>query len=601
MSSTPQPAPEFRPQLFGKFYLLQKVAAGGMAEIFRAKAAGAGGFEKELAVKRILPNLSADQQFVKMLINEAKLTVALTHPTIAQIYELGEIEGVYFLSMEYVEGSTLHDVLWTTQRLQRPFTIEQSIYVALEVLRGLDYAHRRTDGAGNPLGIVHCDVSPDNVMVTWDGGVKLLDFGIARAATSLSNYKRGTLMGKLNYVAPEQAEGDWFDHRVDTFAAGVLLYELLTGQHPFGRVKTVEELKASRKRRVVPPSEANPSLPPILDEFVVKALAHSRDQRFQTAKEMADELIDFLFPTPTLAVAEHLSVTMKDLYRERIEKQQRLRGNDGLTIKVLVNGRQAAQAAQAAAAGAQPEQAATATRAMEHRPRGMTEPELSTRVFVSAFDPTGSISLPNISGIALPERTPGRHGPKSRSDAQRPGSGGAPRSRLGLGIALGATLGIGAGAAGLAGLQALRPMPLSVFSEPAGAEVLLDGVRLGATPLATTAKVPETGADLLLRLPEHREEQRRVAPGEHGAIALYVKLRSSMGPLRIDSEPAGATVRVDGREVGVTPLELPVVRLDEPHRVDLEKRGFEPDSFVVQPDGASNGVRRVLVARPGRK
>lgn len=599
MSSTPQPGPEFRPQIFGKFYLLQKVAAGGMAEIFRAKAAGAGGFEKELAVKRILPNLSADQQFVKMLVNEAKLTVALTHPTIAQIYELGEIEGVYFLSMEYVEGATLHDVLWTTQKLQRPFTIEQSIYVALEILRGLDYAHRRTDGAGNPLGIVHCDVSPDNAMVTWDGGVKLLDFGIARAATALSNYKRGTLMGKLNYVAPEQAEGDWFDHRVDTFAVGVLLYELLTGQHPFGRVKTVEELKASRKRRVVPPSEANPSLPRILDDFVVKALAHSRDQRFQTAKEMADELVDFLFPTPTLAVAEHLSVTMKDLYRERIEKQQRLRGNDGLTIKVLANGRHAAQTA--AAVSAAGEQAPQAPRAMEHRPRGMSEPELSTRVFVSAFDPTGSISLPNVSGIALPERTPGRGGPKQKSDGHRASAHAGARSRLGLGLGLGAVVGMAAGAAGLAGLQALRPMPLSVFSEPAGAEVLLDGVRLGATPLSTTAKVPETGADLLLRLPEHREEQRRVSPGDHGAIALYVKLRSSLGPLRIDSEPTGATVRIDGREVGVTPLELPAVRLDESHRIDLEKRGFELDSFVVQPDGSSNGVRRVLVAKPGRR
>lgn len=595
MSSTPQPGPEFRPQIFGKFYLLQKVAAGGMAEIFRAKAAGAGGFEKELAVKRILPNLSADQQFVKMLVNEAKLTVALTHPTIAQIYELGEIEGVYFLSMEYVEGATLHDVLWTTQKLSRPFTIEQSIYVALEILRGLDYAHRRTDGAGNPLGIVHCDVSPDNAMITWDGGVKLLDFGIARAATALSNYKRGTLMGKLNYVAPEQAEGDWFDHRVDTFAVGVLLYELLTGQHPFGRVKTVEELKASRKRRVVPPSEANPSLPRILDDFVVKALAHSRDQRFQTAKEMADELVDFLFPTPTLAVAEHLSVTMKDLYRERIEKQQRLRGNDGLTIKVLANGRQAAQSAAAASAAGEP--APPAQRAMEHRPRGMSEPELSTRVFVSAFDPTGSISLPGVSGIALPERTPGHGGPRARGDAHHVSQGGG-RSRLGLGLGLGAIVGIAAGAAGLSGLQALRPMPLAVFSEPAGAEVLLDGVRLGATPLSTTAKVPETGADLMLRLPEHREEQRRVSPGEHGAIALYVKLRSSIGPLRIDSEPTGATVRVDGREVGVTPLELPAVRIDESHRIDLEKRGFELDSFVIQPDPGAAGVRRVLVPRP---
>ena len=225
------PSEPFRPQIFGKFFLLQKLGTGGMAEIFRGKTAGAVGFEKELVIKRILPALSSDRQFVRMLVNEAKLTVALTHPTIAQVYELGEVEGQHFISMELVEGASLHDLIHTAAHANRPLTIEQCIYVCLEVLRGLDYAHKRADGAGNPLGIVHCDVSPDNVMLTWEGGVKLLDFGVARAAqSSLSNYREGTLMGKLSYAAPEQAEGEWFDHRVDLFAVGVMFYELLTAK-----------------------------------------------------------------------------------------------------------------------------------------------------------------------------------------------------------------------------------------------------------------------------------------------------------------------------------------------------------------------------------
>ena len=301
------PSEPFRPQIFGKFFLLQKLGTGGMAEIFRGKTAGAVGFEKELVIKRILPALSSDRQFVRMLVNEAKLTVALTHPTIAQVYELGEVEGQHFISMELVEGASLHDLIHTAAHANRPLTIEQCIYVCLEVLRGLDYAHKRADGAGNPLGIVHCDVSPDNVMLTWEGGVKLLDFGVARAAqSSLSNYREGTLMGKLSYAAPEQAEGEWFDHRVDLFAVGVMFYELLTGAHPFGRVQTIEALRASRKKPVAPPSQVKPELPTMLDSFVLRALAYRREDRFQSAKEMADELVDFLFPTPSIAVQEHV-------------------------------------------------------------------------------------------------------------------------------------------------------------------------------------------------------------------------------------------------------------------------------------------------------
>ena len=222
---------EFKPHLFGKFFLLQRLAIGGMAEIYRSRVPGAGGFEKELVVKRILPARAQDEGFIKMLVNEAKLTVQLTHSNIAQVYECGTIDGNYFISMELVHGVSLKETMSAFSRAGAQLTPEQSIFVVLQLLAGLDYAHRKTDGAGNPLRIVHCDVSPDNALVSWEGEVKLLDFGIARAATNLSNYKEGMLMGKLGYVAPEQAslESRW-DHRVDLFAAGIILYELLTKQ-----------------------------------------------------------------------------------------------------------------------------------------------------------------------------------------------------------------------------------------------------------------------------------------------------------------------------------------------------------------------------------
>ena len=231
---------EFKPHLFGKFFLLQRLAVGGMAEIYRARVPGAripgepGGFEKELVVKRILRARSQDQNFIKMLVREAILTVQLTHSNIAQVYECGTIDGNYFISMELVNGVSMKEMMHAFVRAGTQLTPEQSIFLVLQLLQGLAYAHRKADPAGNPLKIVHCDVSPDNCLVSWEGEVKLLDFGIARAATGLSNYKEGMLMGKLGYVAPEQAslEKSW-DHRVDVFAAGIILYELLTKQKPF--------------------------------------------------------------------------------------------------------------------------------------------------------------------------------------------------------------------------------------------------------------------------------------------------------------------------------------------------------------------------------
>ena len=241
---------EFKPHLFGKFFLLQRLAVGGMAEIFRARVPGAGGFEKELVVKRILPARAQDEGFIKMLVNEAKLTVQLTHSNIAQVYECGKIDGNYFISMELVSGVSMKEMMQAFARTGTTISPEQAIFMVLQLLTGLDYAHKKTDGAGAPLQIVHCDVSPDNALISWEGEVKLLDFGIARAATGLSNYKEGMLMGKLGYVAPEQAslERRW-DHRVDLFAAGILLYELLTKQKPFPKATDVESLVTARKAR----------------------------------------------------------------------------------------------------------------------------------------------------------------------------------------------------------------------------------------------------------------------------------------------------------------------------------------------------------------
>src|SRR6266567_3102619 len=287
----PPPPAEFKPHVFGKFFLLQRLAIGGMAEIYRAKVVGAGGFEKEMVVKRILPERSQDQGFIRMLVNEARLTVQLTHNNVAQIYECGAVEGNYFIAMELVAGISLREMMQGLTRAGRQLTPEQAIYLTLQLLQGLDYAHRKVDAQGQPLRVVHCDVSPDNALVSWEGELKLLDFGIARAATSLSNYKEGMLMGKLGYVAPEQAslETTW-DHRVDLFAAGIILYELLTRQKPFPRATDVESLVASRKATVSAPSAIDDRIPQECDAILARALAYDPDKRYPTARAFADAL-----------------------------------------------------------------------------------------------------------------------------------------------------------------------------------------------------------------------------------------------------------------------------------------------------------------------
>ena len=570
MADAPPASADFKPHAFGKFFLLQRLAVGGMAEIFRARVVGAAGFEKELVVKRILPNRSRDQGFISMLVNEAKLTVQLTHGNIAQIYECGIIDGTYFISMELVNGVSMKEVMQTFARASATLSPEQCIYMVVQLLHGLDYAHRKTDAQGNPLQIVHCDVSPDNCLVSFDGELKLLDFGIARAATSLSNYKEGMLMGKLGYVAPEQAslETRW-DHRVDIFAAGIVLYELLTKQKPFPKATDVDSLIVSRKAKVVPVTTIDPRLPKELDQILGKALAYDPAKRYGDARAFAEALVDVLFPTPHSAISDHLNKQLHQVFSERIAKQRQARAHDALIMKVLAN--------------------------LQERPH-----------------PTGSFAVGPPNGLPpMLEPLPlgGEPNPELRTPSaprlarhsvviQR----GAPWTLV-LAVALVAAL---AGAVGLwFGLPYLRRGALVVTSEPAGAEISLDGVATGQkTPAVLEDVAVQVPHEVLLSGPRFRPSALAVKP-EPGRMTLRVHalLGLALGTLRVESDPPGAAVLLDGHPVGVTPASIEEVRLDQRHRVDLKLAGFEIDQVVVLPEKDGTHLSRKLtpVARGGAK
>src|SRR5687768_16231380 len=217
------------PVVYGKYQLLDLLARGGMAEVYRAKSHGVEGFEKVLVIKRILPELGENPQFVEMFINEAKIAVTLSHANIVQVFDLGRADESYFIAMEYVAGYDLATVLARGHRLGRPIPQELAVYVVSELAKGLDYAHRRRDAQLRPLNIVHRDVSPQNVLISFESEVKLTDFGIAKAALAVSseeNTEAGVLKGKYAYMSPEQARGEEVDSRTDMFALGVVLHEL---------------------------------------------------------------------------------------------------------------------------------------------------------------------------------------------------------------------------------------------------------------------------------------------------------------------------------------------------------------------------------------
>jgi serine/threonine protein kinase len=281
------------PIQFGKYTLFERIGRGGMAEVYKGRIQGPAGFERVFVVKRILPHLSEEPTFIKMFVEEAKLSARLNHPNIVQIFELGAVEGEYFISMEYIRGRDLAETMraiWKTMGPPRP---EMVAYIGREACRALSYAHSLTDDSGRPLGMIHRDVSPSNIMLSYEGAVKLLDFGIAKAlGEAPETTKSGTMKGKYAYMAPEQTEGDDVDSRIDIFSCGIVLHEVLTGRRLFKGANDIQTIERVRRCEVPPPSFQNPMCPPELDAIVLKALAHDRNDRFGTAAEMADALDD---------------------------------------------------------------------------------------------------------------------------------------------------------------------------------------------------------------------------------------------------------------------------------------------------------------------
>jgi serine/threonine-protein kinase len=304
---------------FGRYELTRKLSQGGMAEIYLARQSGIENFEKQVVVKIVLPTLAADDDYEDMLLNEARMAARLTHPNIVQILDLGKLDGRFFIAMEYLEGENLLSIIQRTIKSSYALPLGFICRVIADVLSGLDYAQAQVGSDGRTLGIIHRDISPPNVIVTYAGCVKVVDFGIAKATRSMSQSvtQAGQFKGKLSYMSPEQVRRQALDARTDIFSTGVLLWELVTRKRLFRRSSDIETMRAVLDHEVPPPSTLNPDCPPELDQIVARALERSVQERYPTARAMRQQLEELIREKAWPADSLSMHRVMVELFGEQ--------------------------------------------------------------------------------------------------------------------------------------------------------------------------------------------------------------------------------------------------------------------------------------------
>ena len=304
-----------------RYRVVEKLESGGMAEVFRAESEGLQGFRKQVAIKRVLPHLSSKKKFIQMFLDEARHSAHLSHSNCVQVFDIGVGDNAFFIVMEFVDGANLKSIIEVLRKQGKDFPVESAVYIALEICKGLSYAHELTDPQGTPLHIVHRDISPPNVLITKFGEVKIVDFGLAKANSQLEKSEPGIIKGKFSYLSPEAAMGQEVDARTDVFAVGIMLWELLAGQRLFlgdTDFATVKKVQAA----VIPSiSQINKHVPPDLERIIAKALAREPNTRYATAKDLGLELSKFMFKfgvaVSTFDIARLVQGAMKERQKHR--------------------------------------------------------------------------------------------------------------------------------------------------------------------------------------------------------------------------------------------------------------------------------------------
>ncbi|MEO8213016.1 MAG: serine/threonine-protein kinase [Myxococcales bacterium] len=299
-----------------RYRITERVASGGMAEVFRGVAESLHGFKKNIAIKRILPALTQNKKFVAMFLDEARLSLSLQHANIVQVFDIGHSEDTYFIVMEYVDGVDLKALIEWRRRIGKRLPIAASLYIVNEICKGLAYAHEMMNPeTGRPLGIVHRDISPPNVLISKQGEVKVVDFGLAKATSQLETTEPGVVKGKMSYLSPEAARGDEVDNRADIFSVGILLYEMLTGRRLFYGESDYQTVELVRNAKVPPIKAQNPEVEQELEVAVRKALAKRKEDRYQIATDLQDALAHYSYSRGLKVISRDIA----DLIRQCLE------------------------------------------------------------------------------------------------------------------------------------------------------------------------------------------------------------------------------------------------------------------------------------------
>jgi len=310
---------------FGNYRLIRKIATGGMAEVWLAEQKGIEGFSRQVVVKRILPGFANDPSFVSMFLNEARVASQLSHPNVVQIHDLGEREGEYFLAMEYIHGRDLGRVMHRSLELGRWVSPAVALRIIAYACAGLHYAHTRADPQGRPLGLVHRDISAQNILVSFDGAVKLVDFGIAKAANESTGTQTGMVKGKFAYMSPEQAAGQPLDARSDIFSLGLVLYELLTAVRPLKKDTDLATWHAAIRGEIAKPSDVA-DVSPHLDALVMHALAKRAEERYPDAGAFQMAIEEYLVGNGLLATSLQISDLLVELFPKWLDEKLPLGG-----------------------------------------------------------------------------------------------------------------------------------------------------------------------------------------------------------------------------------------------------------------------------------
>ena len=569
-----KPGSKIKPAVFGRYLLLDRVAAGGMAEVWRAKVFGADDFQRIIAIKKILPHVVEDPEFIQMFKDEAKITVQLQHANIGQVLELNKVDDAFYIAMEYVSGKD-GKTLWNYQRSRNePLPVPMACNIVQKMSEGLDYAHRKKDNFGVDLKIVHRDVSPQNVLISWEGEVKIIDFGIAKAAGKGSKTQAGILKGKFGYMAPEQVRGMPIDQRADVFALGVCLYEFVTGERAFVADSDFSLLEMVRNVEIKPPSLANANVPPEVERIIYKAMAKDPDDRYQWGSDLSEDLQRFLLmqgKAPTRHdLAEYLKACFPaDYDRERL-RMESYRDLEMPEIPVA--------AAPAPAAAAQPDGANAAVMAAmaDDGPSGsFNEPAHTVPARGSANarqDVTGGrMQVPGrqVTGIRPMAQANVPTPAPVVAEEPTPEKGNTGKLVIIAACVVAAILAIFV----IIGVVLKGSGTIAVTTKPSGAEILLDGSPVGVTASGDLMLEGVKSGQHLLKVQKERYlAQTTMVTVQRNAIArlelILDKEPDPTGEVNLKTKPGGAEIWLDGaRRDEKTPAILELT--EGPHTIEL--------------------------------